>query len=95
MQAEIGFGEGDMEKSVAGIKFGEGVVGKSVTGIAFRELDLQKRVFRRRVVNTRRRCIVNLQRKSPQQVRGGGQRQRLSGHRDRSKTFGKPKVKKF
>ena len=39
MQAEIGFGEGDMEKSVAGIGFGEGVVEKSVAGIAFQELD--------------------------------------------------------
>ena len=62
MQAEIGFGEGEMEKSVAGIGFGEGVVEKSVAGIAFQEPDLQTRVFRRRVVNTRRRFIVNLQR---------------------------------
>ena len=38
MQAWIGFGEGDMEKSVAGIGFGEGVVEKSVAGIAFQEL---------------------------------------------------------
>ena len=87
MQAEIGFGEGDMEKSVAGIGFGEGVVEKSVAGIAFQELDLQKRVFRRRVVNTRRRFIVNLQRKSPGRLRAGGQGQSLPGHRDRSKSF--------
>ena len=80
-----------MEKSVEGIGFGEGVVGKSVAGIAFQELDLQKRVFRRRVVNTRRRFIVIYhanRHRAPRSFRG---RQRSPGHRDCSKTFGKPK----